>query len=442
MSLSLLQEYGSSSDSESGSENETATRSAKIPKDQIGPSTQPASQGLGAKLAAILPPPSKISSSSSSSASKRQSGASETAERKKVRIVVDLPSAKGDAAGTQRDTAKGASNAQTTAREHRQIGSGLFSELASILPAPKHIKSAFDLKRQHASETAPKPKSLQATPLIPHSISNKRKAKETALRGVENQPSAIEDNDGDNGERQIDEQKGTRPHAAAMDSGPFFTIGAQSPDAVEEQPEREEHLPEGTHPPAQPQQTELYYDANSGYYYDHASGTYYCYDASSGSYVDASALYSAIDQEQEVSGQLGGADPPPSSQMAAADLEQLIGRGAMKRGEGQLARGAQVKDVSQGAQLRNSGYSDAKAASEFAAVQMAEKQRMASHSLIGSSDVSKKQKQKHNIMYLALQSQEQEAKLKESYMSRRRAKKEARSKYGKCTPMASLLVLY
>ena len=45
-------------------------------------------------------------------------------------------------------------------------------------------------------------------------------------------------------------------------------------------------------------------------------------------------------------------------------------------------------------------------------------------------------------MYLALQSQEQEAKLKESYMSRRRAKKEARSKYGKCTPMASLLVLY
>ncbi|KAJ1959757.1 hypothetical protein GGI12_004171 [Dipsacomyces acuminosporus] len=102
----------------------------------------------------------------------------------------------------------------------------------------------------------------------------------------------------------------------------------------------------------------------------------------------------------------------------------------MKRGEGQLALGALLKDVSQDAQLKDSGYSDTKAASEFAAARIVEKHQLSSHSHIASGSVTKKQKQKHNIMYLALQSQEQETKLQESYANRRKAKKAAQSKYG------------
>ncbi|KAJ1672790.1 hypothetical protein EV182_006496 [Spiromyces aspiralis] len=55
---------------------------------------------------------------------------------------------------------------------------------------------------------------------------------------------------------------------------------------------------------------------------------------------------------------------------------------------------------------------------------------------------TKKQKQRHNIMYLAYQAKEVEAKLKETYSANRKTKQETRSKYGKWRGLATMDIFF
>ncbi|KAJ2910257.1 hypothetical protein GGI21_001058, partial [Coemansia aciculifera] len=173
---------------------------------------------------------------------------------------------------------------------------------------------------------------------------------------------------------------------------------------------------------------ELHYDPNSGYYYNYANERYYYYDAASGEYIDAQALYSHDDQDSGA-GDTGDLSAP--SRIDQSDLKRLIGRGGLKRGELHEIASAAIKDVSQTTQLHNSGYSDTRMAHELSAKRSAEQQRQVSkHIVVGDDADKKKKKSKNNIMYLALQAQEQGDKLSEAHSNRQRAKKAARAKYG------------
>ncbi|KAJ1798293.1 hypothetical protein LPJ59_002592 [Coemansia sp. RSA 2399] len=173
---------------------------------------------------------------------------------------------------------------------------------------------------------------------------------------------------------------------------------------------------------------EMYYDPSSGYYYDHTSGRYYYYDPDSCRYIDAHTLYQ--DQNGEHMTEISGDKPSLESNIDKADIEKLIGRSAFKRGEANAMIGMSVKDLSHRSQLAGSNYSDAKSGAEFAAKRAADMRRRATHTIIEGDAVDKKKKQKHNIMYLALQAQEQESDLKDAHANRKSARKAARSKYG------------
>ncbi|KAJ2402620.1 hypothetical protein GGI23_000589, partial [Coemansia sp. RSA 2559] len=168
----------------------------------------------------------------------------------------------------------------------------------------------------------------------------------------------------------------------------------------------------------------MYYDPSSGYYYDHTSGRYYYYDPDNCRYIDAHSLYQ--DQNGEHMTEITEDKPSLESDIDKADIEKLIGRRAFKRGEANALIGMSVKDLSHRSQLADSNYSDAKSGAEFAAKRAADMRRRATHTIIESDAVDKKKKQKHNIMYLALQAQEQESDLKEAHANRKSARKAAR----------------
>ncbi|KAJ2558306.1 hypothetical protein EV175_000852 [Coemansia sp. RSA 1933] len=234
-----------------------------------------------------------------------------------------------------------------------------------------------------------------------------------------------DDNDDDNGD-------GSEHLGQKDDSVPFFTIDAseQGVNASKSAADIEsESANRSVTASDQAGEVEMYYDPSSGYYYDHTSGLYYYYDTDSCRYIDARSLYQSESGEQI--GSIHTEDKQSlESNIDKADIEKLIGRSAFKRGEANAMIGMAVRDLSHRSQLSGSDYSDSKAGAEFAAKRAAETRRRATHTVIEGESVDKKKKQKHNIMYLALQAQEQESNLKEAHANRKSARKAARSKYG------------
>ncbi|KAJ2442553.1 hypothetical protein GGF42_006915 [Coemansia sp. RSA 2424] len=450
MSLSLVPEYASS-DSDSGAEEELRDVTEQIPaRTTVAKSAQPippASRELAAKLASVLPPPKNRA----------------TTDASKVRIVVDL----GQPSQTKvRPDASEPGNPPAVAPANQSDGStkhpagGLFSELLSILPAPKNSRLGAPAIAKPGSSgsgsgsggmdratakavTASKPLTVQS--LIPHSISSKRRGKPpaTLAKGKAAANVAAQSHGADSGsESESDEAVEEFP---AGSSGPFFTIDAAEPKADKLIEGRVAHVVDlpaescgddeasgsASMVQAQPTTSELHYDPNSGYYYSYVSERYYYYDASSGEYIDAQSLY-AHDSQALGSEAPGNTDDlSDQSRIDQSDLQRLIGRGALKRGEMHEMASAAIRDVSQAAQLQSSGYSDTRMAHEFSAKRSAEQQRQESKHIIVSDEADKKKKKsKNNIMYLALQAQEQDAKLKDAHANRQRAKRAARAKYG------------
>ncbi|KAJ2724300.1 hypothetical protein GGI07_002074 [Coemansia sp. Benny D115] len=474
MSLSLVLDYASSSESDSDSEPENqvskgvpaggetdrddgasrgdgeALPTAKVPEEKIK------QRGLGAMLSSILPPPKTQSSSSS----------------KTVKIVVDLPHTKpaadkassllqskqaGDSDDLKPSTSLGLSRGSS--------GGGIFSQLSSILPAPKNTKAVrAGTARVSADVGAAVPRQAGAAkaaagsfdqPFVPHSLSGRRKEKTTAAAAAAaavakapvtqssdraTVPGAVQEAGGAR-QKEPPEEDGPEQTSLGASGGPFFTISAtpateQAGDAVA----GDHSSPAAELPPTENAGTateaasEMYYDPASGYYYDAASGRYYYYDIDTQSYIDA-AEYQALDGYEDPAH--GPAHDATGSEIAEADLVQMIGRGGMRRGELAAALNSSVQHVAQSAQLQNSGYSEARAAAEYRAKREAELKRRQTKRVIESSEVDSKKKQRHNIMYLALQAQEQEAKVAEASANRRRSKKEAQAKYAKRPRAAS-----
>ncbi|KAJ2491001.1 hypothetical protein IWW37_002667 [Coemansia sp. RSA 2050] len=437
MSLSLVPEYASSeSESDSEHEGEKGGAEKKAPT-QLATVTESAlaipsaSRGLGAKLASILP----------------ESKHKAATDSNKVQIVVDFGRPSSAQAGPGASEASSAPNAPTTkpsdSSAKRQAG-GMFSELLSILPAPKNSRSNAPAGAKadsvgvdgDAAKPAPTP-TLQS--LIPHSISSKRRgrmAASTPAKGNATATAATRSDSTDNiseGESDVVDDVKDEARSPVSGSDPFFTIGTVATRA--EEPNESASVSAVDLPAdsittnqtqAQSTASELVYDPNSGYYYSYTSERYYYYDAENGEYVDAQALYSEEQEEREEQ-----EAPATVSRIDPSDLKKLIGRGALKRGEIQEMATAVIKDVSLAGQLHNSGYSDTRMATEFSAQRSAEQQQQASkHIVVGDEADRRKKKSKNNIMYLALQAQEQGAKLKDAHANRQRAKKEARAKYG------------
>ncbi|KAJ2356606.1 hypothetical protein GGF43_001960 [Coemansia sp. RSA 2618] len=294
-----------------------------------------------------------------------------------------------------------------------------------MLPAPKNVRPL--VKQQPAptksadivecAASSPQPKSDDRA-LIPHSLSNKRKSKSkpvSARLEVPKQQSGDTANPDANTIEiaQIDE--------------PFFTFAADEPSDTAhcDEPDDYEQISE---PAAIDRQTSgdlqagLVYDPTSGYYYDTRSGVYYYFDPQSGSYIDAQTLYDSA---------APASSTPHAGDAQAVDeleIEKLIGRGGMRRGEASIA--GTIKTVSQTSQLADSGYSDVRAGAEFSAKRALAQQRQSTRRTIAGDEVSRQKKQKHNIMYLAHQAQEQEDTLRERHANRQQAKKAAKAKYG------------
>ncbi|KAJ1936694.1 hypothetical protein EC988_008121, partial [Linderina pennispora] len=110
-----------------------------------------------------------------------------------------------------------------------------------------------------------------------------------------------------------------------------------------------------------------------------------------------------------------------------ASLEALIGRGAFRRGEAFGISADAVRDVSQQAQLADTENFDARTAQAAAAA--SSRPRVPHKGAADVDQISKKQKQKHNIMYLAMQSQEQGAQVKAAQAKTRQAKKDRQMRY-------------
>ncbi|KAJ2866813.1 hypothetical protein GGH94_001289 [Coemansia aciculifera] len=448
MSLSLVPEYASSesgSDSELDGEKSNAEKvSARMTTTtESTPAIPPASRELGAKLASVLPPPKHRA----------------TTDSNKVQIVADF--GRPDQTQIGSGGSEASSSLVTPATKpsdssaKRQAG-GLFSELLNILPAPKNsrfgtsavakatsVSSSVNVDRDEAKPVPVSTPALQS--LIPHSISSKRRGKMAATSTLTKGKAAVKvATRGDN----ADADSGSEPDAAddvvaeakpaVSGSGPFFTIGAAEARADELSESEGACVVDlsadnsGTGQ-TQPQSagSELHYDPNSGYYYSYANERYYYYDAENGEYVDTQTLYPEDQGEHEPREQGTTDHSSTVSRIDPSDLQRLIGRGALKRGEMQEMATAAIKNVSLAAQLHNSGYSDMRMAAEFSAQRSAEQQRQDSkHIIVGDESDKKKKKSKNNIMYLALQAQEQEAKLKDAHANRQRAKKAARAKYG------------
>ncbi|KAJ2160087.1 hypothetical protein GGF46_002545 [Coemansia sp. RSA 552] len=315
------------------------------------------------------------------------------AQGKRVRIVVDLPQPRAAKRKTLEAEEPDATR-HTTAQP--SSGGSMFSELSSMLPAPKN-----SIQKPQRSTPEPPARADSSQPaLIPHSLSARRRL----------------------------DSKGK---AAATDKPdpelPFFTINAPEPepgpepDGAHISPDQRRVGGEPGEPTAStidgaPSQLDLIYDPTSGYYYDQTSGVYYHYDQVSSSYVDARAYFNSVDQS------------PPSPADNHRDLEALIGRGELRRGEAHALHA--MASVSRSAQLADAGYSEATAAAELTARHAAAAQRQKTMRHIASSEVDRQKKQKHNIMYLALQAQEQEAQIKDASANRRQARKAARTRYG------------
>ncbi|KAJ1724481.1 hypothetical protein LPJ53_001251 [Coemansia erecta] len=258
--------------------------------------------------------------------------------------------------------------------------------------------------------TASKPQSL-----IPHSISKRQKSKPEKLPRTESS-----------------ESKST----AAAASGPFFTIDA-SEEYIDDgslAPETQEVTKEAPSERVNGTESDLHYDPTSGYYYDYVSGIYYHFDPETQSYIDARSLFGAHDDSTAGGDRNSGDNGDQSDSLSGisnADLQHMIGgRGGMRRDEIQAMLKAPVRQVTRSAQLQDSEYSDTKAATDFAIKQWSEQKRKQTQETIDADTVDRKKKQKHNIMYLALQAQENEVVLKEASASRQRSKKAARARYG------------
>ncbi|KAJ1895018.1 hypothetical protein LPJ66_004841 [Kickxella alabastrina] len=453
MSLLLLAGYGSSSsESESECELENKSRQQRQKNSSSGDSAtatdishaeqkaanqKPPQRALGVMLSSILPPP-KFSS-----------------EKKTIRIMVDLPQSKLPATSTETNANTNSDpETDTPADSAKRSSSGLFSELSSLLPAPKNLSKGPALSSQavsnmplsaHAVDVTPKPEFAQQKPqaLIPHSLSNRRKGKTTAIaarsfKAPISSGAAVEA--GYEGAGDTSRKQPQNLVEGESFSGPFFTIDADGPTEVNNF-KTDNDINEGlaSNNANQGNQAahtapELYYDPTSGYYYDYVSGLYYFYDAASKTYIDARNIAPSDNHEHGVHGLEPGNNGDPSisdSGIAKHDIGQMIGRKGLRRGEMHAMFSGPVKHVSQSTQLQNSGYSDTRAAAEFSVKRSAEQKRRQTQTVIDSSEVDKKKKQKHNIMFLALQAQEQETKLKEAHASRQRSKKAARAKYGK-----------
>ncbi|KAJ2470647.1 hypothetical protein GGI02_002789 [Coemansia sp. RSA 2322] len=425
MSLCLVPEYASSaSDSGSEREDEKSRRRQASPSPatvELPRAPPPASRELGAKLASILPSPK---------------GNSDTKLGNKVRIMVDLSthSALGQRTGV------GSSEDSSSAAKSFEVqrpASSMFSQLSSILPAPKNARaSTLDTKRPKGDGVVlAKPQTQAAQPMVPHSLTNKRKRPAASVKdkGVNECTTAAQDDkecdeNVNDSEDVVDGAARLQPEGESL--APFFTIdaaefetGDASKPCTTEDPELlDDSSDRNRHDNSQTQQgsleAELHYDPSSGYYYSYTSGLYYYYDADNGTYVDAQTLHPADDQ------------PAASQSIDQSGLRQLLERGAIKRGDMQAIAGASIKDVSQSTQLQGSGYSDSKAALDFVVKQTWQQRHQESKHIIGADGIDKKKKSKNNIMYLAFQAQEQDTKLKEAHANRQRAKKAARAKYG------------
>ncbi|PIA18057.1 hypothetical protein COEREDRAFT_80001 [Coemansia reversa NRRL 1564] len=434
MSLSLVPEYDSSSSSssspspsQSDSESEDKTSAPSQQPSVSGTDgtvhrTTDSYKGFGTALSSILPKPKNTTQPSEGTSAEN---------KKKVRIMVDLPPPSRIETATEagnnslptaarlEKTTEGDSSSKTTG--------SLFSELSSILPAPKNRTKPSDTHEHKPGDAVTFHNHVAAErPLIPHSISSKRRLKaKSAAQLIASNPET--DNSGDKGDdMQI------KATTTAESSAPFFTID----DATRPDNDELEMRTDGgdiDEPTALPGHSELIYDPASGYYYDSSNGLYYHYDQTKGRYIDARELYPAADQPEhkQAFGLAKDENPSTASAIDEAELEGMIGRRELRRGEARIAlSGGGVKTISQSMQLSDSGYSDSKAAAEYSAKRAMEQQRQKTRHAIDSDAVSKQKKSKHNIMYLALQAQEQEAALKDVHANRKRAKKEARSKYG------------
>ncbi|KAJ1758317.1 hypothetical protein LPJ62_003816 [Coemansia sp. RSA 2167] len=382
MSLSLVPDYASSSDSDSESES-------KAPISQTQQPVQPVS-ALDSMISRILPPP-------------KNAGAT---TKKRIQIMVDLPPPRSSLQPpTANETPKPVNTVGTS-------GKSVFAELSSMMPAPKNTKlPAKQQPAQDKSTASSLPKSDGL--LIPHSLANKRKSK---AKPVVSQPKTPTVQSADSTDADGD----SKP-SHVIDK-PFFTFGGDIvADSAhhDDSGDYEEIEGQGVidKPETGDRQLGMVYDPTSGYYYDSASGAYYYFDPNTNSYVDAQSLFEspAADSRTLHEDDLRSIDNQ--------ELEQLIGRRELRRGEASMGA---IKTVSRETQLAGSGYSDAQAAAEYSA-KRAQAHRPG-HIIAG--DVSKQKKQKHNIMYLAHQAQEQGDVLRERHANRQQAKKAAKSKYG------------
>ncbi|KAJ1831454.1 hypothetical protein LPJ63_004266 [Coemansia sp. RSA 2711] len=401
MSLSLVPDYGSSS-SDSDSDTESKLTGKQLQTNDALPGS-----GLGSKLSSILPPP-------------KNSGSS---EKRRIQIMVDLPPPQHNQKPEPENNIPVSAGAP--GNTGKIAGGGMFAELSSMLPAPKNAKPMAKRRPEapiSAASTAttslPAKSNIQQS-LIPHSLSNKRKAKgKSASKPVDFHAKAV-------GQQlpaadAADASSDTKPAGVAASSKPFFTFAADEPDSVQhaagsdsdgiDEPAATDKLTATDGQVSEDSQPTLVYDPTSGYYYDGRNGVYYYYDASSGSYIDAQTLYQPDEHTD---------DP---SAIDNAVLERLIGRDNIA--------GARIQSISQTQQLADSGYSDAQAGAEFSAKRAALQQRQKTRRTIDSQEAGGQKKHKNNIMYLAFQAQEQEDKLSEMHANRQRAKKAARSKYG------------
>ncbi|KAJ2608005.1 hypothetical protein H4S08_004614 [Coemansia sp. RSA 1365] len=426
MSLSLVPEYDSSSSQSDTETEDKASAPSQQPSvagiDGTVHRTADSHKGLGTALSSILPKPKNTTQPSEGTPAEN---------KKKVRIIVDLPPPSHIETSTEADNnplAAAARLGKTKEGDSSSKTSGsLFSELSSILPAPKNKTKPSGTHEHKPGSAVTSHNNLNAErPLIPHSISSKRrlKAKSAAQQIATNPETDINRDKGD--DMQIKET------TTAESSAPFFTID----DATRPDNDELEMRADGgdiDEPTALSGYSELIYDPASGYYYDSSNGLYYHYDQANGRYIDARELYPAANQPEhkQAFGVSKHENPSVPSAIDEAELEGMIGRRELRRGEARFAlSGGGVKTISQSMQLSDSGYSDSKAAAEYSAKRAMEQQRHKTRHAIDSDAISKQKKSKHNIMYLALQAQEQEAALKDVHASRKRAKKEARSKYG------------
>ncbi|KAJ1919600.1 hypothetical protein H4219_001848 [Mycoemilia scoparia] len=207
----------------------------------------------------------------------------------------------------------------------------------------------------------------------------------------------------------------------------FFTIGHHEEGgdvlkATEKETRGEDPPKKHEASPSNAKVLNLVYDHYSGYYYDSSSGAYYYYDYSTSQYLPIPA---------QTTDQNNGS---PSS--STADQTDKIGpsvdsdmlKGLVGKRERELLNSVAIPDmqaISQAGQLSGSDHIAPThgSTSNIRATQPPKE-------VYQHLQPSKKQKQRHNIMYLAFQAKANELKLQESYAANRKTKKETQQKYG------------